>query len=252
MLYVPGTGHDTLRVATNGRGFWQRVLDGTDPDFLSIDGSIPLHDLATYGSRGIAVADSGLTLRTTDGGATWYPVPTSLSLPLFGIGFADSLTAFAAGKTGLLARTTDGGGAWVPMNAPTGATLRGVKFISKFTGFVFGDGGVVLRTTNGGSSWQNTTNGFNGAVYGVAFKDTLLGWAVGHLLDANQGKQKLLRRQLTADSRGFRARRWREAAGSMILNSTGQIASSLATQDIWADRPTTACHGSSSSCPEIP
>lgn len=191
MTYVPGVGHDTLRIATNGRGYWQRVLDGADPDFFSVAGGFPLHDLMTYGSSGIGLSDAGRIVRTVDGGSTWNLLSTALPVDQ-SVGFSDDTTAFAVGKAGKMYQSIDAGLKWIQLNVPAQSDLFTVRFINSLTGFAAGNDGVLLRTSDGGQSWQNSTNQFAGAIYGLTFSDSAHGLAAGMTVDANQGKHRLL------------------------------------------------------------
>ena len=57
----------------------------------------------------IAVGDSGVAIRTTDGGASWLAIPSGTGNTLQGIAFSDPSTGTMVGLGGTILRTTSGG-----------------------------------------------------------------------------------------------------------------------------------------------
>ena len=57
----------------------------------------------------IAVGDSGISIRTTDGGASWESIASMTRNTLHGIVFSDALVGTMVGGGGTILRTTSGG-----------------------------------------------------------------------------------------------------------------------------------------------
>ena len=60
----------------------------------------------------VAVGDSGVILRSTNGGRTWRRQPSGTPNFLFGVACAGPSTCFAVGPRGTILRSTDGGRTW--------------------------------------------------------------------------------------------------------------------------------------------
>jgi photosystem II stability/assembly factor-like uncharacterized protein len=190
MVYVPGSAPDrlgdTLRISTFGRGFWQRVLSSDDPLFVSAFFGGFFYNLAVatvVPLSAIAVSDSGLVARTTDGGMNWTLVRTGIEKSLRGTSFSDPNTATAVGESGTILRTTDGGESWYPVKTPTKSTLHAVQFINMKEGWACGDGGSVIKTEDGGDSWSSLVEAKQEILQALFFLDSNNGWVAGTVDD---------------------------------------------------------------------
>jgi photosystem II stability/assembly factor-like uncharacterized protein len=189
MVYIPAssgdTRFDTLRISTFGRGFWQRVLSGNDPLFISTIFDRRFYNLSTsraianVPSGAIAVSDSGFAARTTDGGTHWTLVETGAKGNLYGTSFLNFHTAIAVGDFGTILRTTDVGKSWHFIQGPTQSALRAVQFIDEKIGWACGDGGFIIRTEDGGDSWLPLIGGKQETLHALFFLDKLNGWVAG-------------------------------------------------------------------------
>src|SRR5690606_746651 len=120
---------------------------------------------------GYAVGDSGLLLKTTDGGSTWFS--TFLDpFPLKSIQFISELNGWIVGDNGVY-RTLDGGLTWQKTFGPH--NMRSVSFINNSLGWIGGQG--IFMSSNGGVTWRvlNVNN-----VNSIFFVDNSNGWAVGN------------------------------------------------------------------------
>ncbi len=149
-----------------------------------------------------ACGDSGVVLRTSNGGETWAlaQVP-STSVQLSDISFPTSTLGFACGNSpaypyaGAVYRTTDGGATWAdctPSLSPAVRMLRSIDFADGMRGVAVGNQGEIIRTIDGGNSWvrlSETSNNLNC----VRFADSETGYAAG-----NSGT--ILRFDFTGDS----------------------------------------------------
>ncbi len=159
-------------------------------------------------NNGWAVGDSGLIIKTTDGGNNWITLSSSILFPLRDVTFINSSTGWVVGgddwnystidRKQIILATTNGGVTWqLQFNDSIGplGQLSSVHFINGNNGWVVGGGTdgelkphfyrAFLRTTNGGTSWTAQTEwidstGKNGILNAVQFFDQAIGWAVGN------------------------------------------------------------------------
>ena len=101
-------------------------------------------------NRGVVVGDSGVVLRTTDGGTKWNVHHSGMTRRLNAVWLFDADTGIAVGDSGTMARTTDGGATWIPQPSGTTNNLYGIFFSNANEGTIVGEGGTILRTTAGG------------------------------------------------------------------------------------------------------
>jgi photosystem II stability/assembly factor-like uncharacterized protein len=144
----------------------------------------------TVGMGG-TTGDSGLILKTTNGGSSWTTKNIGMNNYLYSLYFTDSMTGYAVGinaaDSGLVLKTIDGGNNWTQQVIGTvNYILNSVYFTNANTGYIVGylpggegaGGGIILKTINQGTTWttQSTTS-IN--LYSVYFTDTITGYAVG-------------------------------------------------------------------------
>jgi len=134
---------------------------------------------------GTAVGEYGITLRTTDGGASWgYQSGGLPSSYLYGVSFNGTNNGLAVGYTsegnnayGLIRRTTNGGRTWIGQSTPR--PLYAVSMTDSNVGVTVGTWGTVLWITDGGSTWTNRLGGSNRTFLGVSCIDPRTATIVG-------------------------------------------------------------------------
>jgi photosystem II stability/assembly factor-like uncharacterized protein len=95
----------------------------------------------------------GAVHHTTDGGATWIPVP-DFSGAYVAIDFAGS-NGWAANVGGRFYRTTDGGVTWTQGDLPgSPLQIQDMDFFDENTGYAVGWWGDAFRSDDGGATWQ--------------------------------------------------------------------------------------------------
>ncbi len=176
-------GYGGKMISTENAGFaWELVDSGTNKSLYSID-------FAPGGQVGWMVGESGLILRTTDGGKTWSQQETELWLDeecadeeerkyrdeendpclygyLFAVSVVDENTAHIIGDKSIYTRTTDGGKTWntktikLPSNisadlmlAFEDPVLYDVEFLDADNGYIVGEFGKIYHTTDGGETF---------------------------------------------------------------------------------------------------
>jgi photosystem II stability/assembly factor-like uncharacterized protein len=140
-------------------------------------------------NTGFVAGDSGVFLKTKDGGATWTRLDAGNSAGILGVHAVDSnLVYVSTWDSGKVVKTADGGGTW--NNAFAGKTLAdaamGICFTSPQKGFVcIGKSSPfpysnsrILRTINGGTSWDTVCTS-NQWISFIQFPDAGHGYATG-------------------------------------------------------------------------
>ena len=136
---------------------------------------------------GIAVGDSGIILRTTNGGSLWSVVPTNDYNKLTSVSFVDGGNGWVSGQrmwggilysdSSVILRTIDSGLSWYEQTKFDLDVLNDVFFVDQNTGFIVGDFSDVFRTTDGGETWSGTI--LPNPIQQVYFVDNQTGWIVG-------------------------------------------------------------------------
>jgi photosystem II stability/assembly factor-like uncharacterized protein len=132
-----------------------------------------------YSTTGYVTADNNRTptlLKSTDGGRTWAPAPSTPTLPddaglrgvfflqelspAFGTGYLAAYASEGAGYEGRLFRTRNNAASWEPLPAYEGGLVSDMYFISDNTGIVLSRDyqtyeESVWRTDDGGDTWTH-------------------------------------------------------------------------------------------------
>ncbi|MDD5360541.1 MAG: YCF48-related protein [Ignavibacteria bacterium] len=139
-----------------------------------------LNDVKFVNSNtGTIVGQSGLIIRTTNGGTNWISQTSGTPNHLFGVSFANANTGWAVGDIGKILYTSNGGINWISQTSNTNYQLRAVDFLNSNTGYAAGWYGVVLKTTNGGTNWVVLNTGTTSNLNGIFFVNQTSGYVVG-------------------------------------------------------------------------
>lgn len=163
-----------LSLAPSAHGAWKAQTSGVLTDLHSI------HFTGT--STGIVVGNSGVILKSVDGGEVWSSVSSSTSNALRGVHFANASTGAAVGSDGTVLISTNGGNSWSPgISGAGGFILYDVFWVDASTAFAVGEIGRIRKTTNGGSVWLSGAPGGSTAndLKSVYFVNGSTGWACG-------------------------------------------------------------------------
>ena len=95
---------------------------------------------------GTIVGESGLILRTTDGGQTWVSQVSGATETLLAVTMTAADQATAVGQLGTILTTTDGGASWTRQESGTNQDLYDVAFPEATIGTAVGGFGAILRT----------------------------------------------------------------------------------------------------------
>ncbi|MBU1627262.1 hypothetical protein KKB18_07835, partial [bacterium] len=110
------------------------------------------------------VSGNGLTVRTTDGGATWDSLAVGTAYRVMFMNFFDTNTGFVICEKNQWKKTTDGGDTFTPIIEWPDVDFRAVGATSS-TIFVTGfNGGEITSSNDGGITWTWPTNEMTGAI----------------------------------------------------------------------------------------
>ena len=169
-------------------------------------------------NTGYAVGGNARILKTTNGGAAWFPQASTASVDFIGVDFINAQTGWIAGHSGRILRTTDGGTIWnIQYNNPgigdcffVNAKSFNAVWVNTGSGVLFSsDGGInwnfqnslvswslnfinsnygwlgdlsgnQYRTTNGGAAWELTQYLPGYSAVWFDFVNVNTGWSVGY------------------------------------------------------------------------
>lgn len=166
----------------NSSAQWINLNSGTDKTLL---------DLRIFNEDTvIVIADSGLVLKTTDGGLSWNQYGANLNERLVAVDFLNDSLGIAVGLNGLMTKTNNGGVSWTSFqNLPANLYFRDVRLINDsciVSGGSFGSGNI-LKSFDAGLNWiidsisnslinsidyLNATTWFAASNYAEIFKTT--------------------------------------------------------------------------------
>ncbi|MBI3193680.1 MAG: T9SS type A sorting domain-containing protein [Ignavibacteriae bacterium] len=198
--FIVGVSGRILRTS-NGGNSWSIVttfpysLYGISMigNFVSVVGSSP----------GLSYNAHGVSLSSTDTGATWTDDTKFIIRRNFrDVAFTNSQVGSIVGDSGTIFRTTDGGTTWDKQLHGTifessGKHFHSVSFINPNIGTVVGDIGTIVKTTNSGTNWilqnSNTTKMLNDVSLFDENKCVVVG-EQGLILQTNDGGETWNRR----------------------------------------------------------
>jgi len=156
----------------HSEGQWILQNSGVDKALRSV------HSISN--NRCWVVGDSGIILRTTNGGNNWIKISLGANIVLNSVRFANANYGWAVGDSGRIYRTINGGYRWREQISGTTCDLQSVFFINAFTGWAVGDSSVILKTTNRGVNWVFQSSDLLKLFYSVFFIDANTGWITGY------------------------------------------------------------------------
>jgi len=107
----------------------------------------------------VAVGESGTTVLSSDGGATFTPASADIGGEYGKLRSGPSGILLAPGGGGDVAISTNAGQSWQVIATATSKELLDVAFGSATLGYALDVTGGLQRTTNGGASWQTLNPG---------------------------------------------------------------------------------------------
>jgi photosystem II stability/assembly factor-like uncharacterized protein len=131
-------------------------------------------------TTGFAVADGGLLLSTTDGGASWASRVLSAGLDNQGIAFNPAGTVgLIVTDAGSVFRTTDGGASWTLIPTGMGDGRAAIAWGTDDVVWVAGRDADAAVSTDGGATWAFRPSGSAERTEGMAAAGAQTAWVVG-------------------------------------------------------------------------
>jgi photosystem II stability/assembly factor-like uncharacterized protein len=154
------------------KGWYQQSGATTDTVWFSV--------ALISAQTGTIVGQSGLMLRTTNGGNVWSFTNSAATQTLYKVRYYDQTLGIAVGNSGAIVRTSDGGATWTSINSGTTKALYDIYIKSPTEWIVVGNAGLIHRTTDAGGTWKDDSRGENN-LWSIAFDSKkLLGYTVGN------------------------------------------------------------------------
>jgi photosystem II stability/assembly factor-like uncharacterized protein len=147
----------------------------------------------TDSNTGYAAGESGIIMKTTNGGNNWFEQQNITGFDFTDMCFTNSTTGFVVGEYlglphySVVFNTTDSGNSWNEIPLGTDEVLAGIYFTDELNGWAvgndYGNGNIAIiyRTTDGGNNWVKQNIPTFDALADVYFINDTKGWAVGHL-----------------------------------------------------------------------
>ncbi len=167
----------TILVTSNGGLTWEAQACSAKYNLTSI----------CFPSANVGFAaggDNNYMLKTTNGGAYWFPILQYSKAQ--GLYFSSPMVGYAVGGSYSFSWTTDGGNTWDYRNIGNySQTFNSVYFVSPSVGWVVGTLGSVYMTSDGGNSWTAQSDYYSGKVVttntlsSICAISPVTAWAVG-------------------------------------------------------------------------
>ncbi|MBK8551998.1 MAG: T9SS type A sorting domain-containing protein [Ignavibacteria bacterium] len=144
-----------------------------------------LHSVKFINSNtGWCVGDSGVILKTTNGGTNWFSQSSGFKNNLRSLSMTSGNIGYIGGDSGLILKTTNGGLNWVRITLNPDLSLTSVFFVNDSIGYIgginkgFNIENFIYRTVNGGTTWDSSlTNQSNTSC--IYFINQYTGWCTG-------------------------------------------------------------------------
>lgn len=123
----------------------------------------------------VIVGDSGLILKTIDGGTTWLEKISGTSEMLGRVHFANGNIGFSIGSSGTFLKTTDGGENWLSMQEGQFSNLTGIACINENIIYLV-DAYFLKKSIDGGQTFSVINDGEY--LYNIQFINEMVGFAM--------------------------------------------------------------------------
>ncbi len=120
--------------------------------------------------------DSGVVLKTTNGGETWDTKTLSSYINLKAIVFKDALNGVVVGSNASIYSTTNGGESWILRWLNPALNLNAAVYIDSVRIVAVGENGLFLQSSDNGKNWNKSMLGYYSFFSAVSYSGlTFLG-----------------------------------------------------------------------------
>jgi len=171
LVFPSNRNKGTLNKVTSGTGIWTEL----NPMIPKVD-YIGVYFINP--DTGWICGDSGVIIKTTNGGQDWSIAETPVNNVLLKIDSYNGQVVLATGYDGLILRSSDGGETFEQIYSGVGleVDLWGVQMLNDTLGWVCGMYQTLLKTTDGGLTWQFVTLGLNLHYWSMDFLNEQFGF----------------------------------------------------------------------------
>lgn len=189
-----GTAHDAFfgvnvtdsgLVAVGAGGLYSTSSDGRSWQHNAIaPPDVALLSVSQQGDTALAVGQSGLVMRSSDG--NWAEVETPTKERLLSVALGTGGRAVAVGGFGTVLMSSDSGSSWQKLtidwqaliNQPYEPHVYNCLVDANGDIFIVGEFGMIARSSDGGESWQALHSGEE-SLFGIAMNASGVAIAVG-------------------------------------------------------------------------
>ncbi|MFZ1322184.1 MAG: YCF48-related protein [Ignavibacteria bacterium] len=148
---------------------------------------------------GWTVGDSGIVLKTVNGGMNWTPQSSGTVNILSKVKFTSLNTGYCIGSGSLILKSTNSGMNWFQQNSNTTDSLISISFLNDEVGFISGLNNTLLKSTNGGINWNHNSVPGSENIYSVFFINEQTGWISTEKIGGNSKDTNYLKILKTTD-----------------------------------------------------
>ena len=140
-----------------------------------------LYAVTCVGDRlGWAVGAGGVILASQDGGASWTPQPSPVTVALRGVRFFDALSGVAVGDGGTVIVTRDGGQSWTARDVATTVALHAVGAApGGRLAWAVGESGALRVSDDAAETFHAVSTDVTVTLHGASIDTLGRGYAVG-------------------------------------------------------------------------
>ncbi|HRI86335.1 MAG TPA: YCF48-related protein [Ignavibacteria bacterium] len=148
---------------------------------------------------GWTVGDSGIVLKTVNGGMNWTPQSSGTDNILSKVKFTSVNTGYCIGSGSLILKSTNSGMNWFQQNSNTSDSLISISFLNDEVGFISGLNNTLLKSTNGGINWNYISVPGSENINSVFFINEHTGWISTEKIGGNSKDTNYLKILKTTD-----------------------------------------------------
>lgn len=173
------------------------------------------------------IGETGVSVASHDGGATWTPNFTGYMDDMHGIHFPTCDTGYVTADDEQVLKSTDGGYTWTLQPTPATDGLYGIFFVDGFYGYSVGKDGNIVHTSTGGNPWLLQTSGTTERLEEVFFTSYSNGHVVGrndtYLRTTNGGTNWTVYNNLTGTGEDLKDVHFTDGSTGYIVGGAGII-----------------------------
>jgi photosystem II stability/assembly factor-like uncharacterized protein len=211
---------------------WETVHSASN---INLFGLLFLNDSVGFCVGG--TLNSGMMLRTDDGGSSWQPTGPAGAKLFYSMRRLNDTLLITTGYEGEIWRSFNSGNSWSLANTPGNAWLTGSYAIGPNVMVACGLDGAIWRTANQGTHWLTQNSGTNSWLLDAHFLDSQIGYVCGTsdmLLRTQNGGQNWAR--IPSPANGTYHSVWNFSRDTVFLaTAAGFVLRTYNSGDTWTN-----------------